>query len=45
MYSVYLKKRLSEAIPHFIIRNFLFDILRFAVPNMYQVHTRWQIGS
>ena len=27
-----LKKRLSAAIPHVIIRNFLFDILRFAVP-------------
>ena len=26
-----LKIRLSAAIPHFIIRNFLFDILRFAV--------------
>ena len=24
------EKRLSEAIPHFIIRNFLLDILRFA---------------
>jgi hypothetical protein len=27
-------KRLSAAIPPFIIRNFLFDILRFAVPTM-----------
>ncbi|CAB1082461.1 hypothetical protein D1AOALGA4SA_10079 [Olavius algarvensis Delta 1 endosymbiont] len=27
-------KRLSAAIPHFIIRNFLFDILRFAVPTI-----------
>jgi hypothetical protein len=34
MYSVHFKKRLSAAIPHFIIRYFLFDILRFAVPTM-----------
>jgi len=33
-YSIIIifEKRLSAAIPHFIIRNFLFDILRFAVP-------------
>ena len=31
MYSVYFKKWPSAAIPYFIIRNFLFDILRFAV--------------
>ncbi len=30
----FFEKRLSAAIPHFIIRNFLFDILRFAVPTM-----------
>jgi hypothetical protein len=31
-YSIIIifEKRLSAAIPHFIIRNFLFDILRFA---------------
>jgi hypothetical protein len=28
---IIFEKRLSAAIPHFIIRNFLFDILRFAV--------------
>jgi hypothetical protein len=33
-FCLFYKKRLSEAIPHFIIRNFLFDILRFAVPTM-----------
>jgi hypothetical protein len=35
-YSVIIifEKRLSVAIPHFVIRNFLFDILRFAVPSM-----------
>jgi hypothetical protein len=35
-YSIIIifEKRLSAAIPHFIIRNFLFDILRFAVPTM-----------
>jgi hypothetical protein len=27
---IIFEKRLSAAIPHFIIRNFLFDILRFA---------------
>jgi hypothetical protein len=33
-YSIIIifEKRLSAAIPHFIIRYFLFDILRFAVP-------------
>jgi hypothetical protein len=32
-YSIIIifEKRLSAANPHFIIRNFLFDILRFAV--------------
>jgi len=32
-YSIIIifEKRLSAAIPHFSIRNFLFDILRFAV--------------
>jgi hypothetical protein len=35
-YSIIIifEKRLSAAIPHFIIRYFLFDILRFAVPTM-----------
>jgi hypothetical protein len=35
-YSIIIifKKRLSAAIPYFIIRDFLFDILRFAVPTM-----------
>jgi hypothetical protein len=33
-FCLFYKKRLSEAIPYFIIRNFLFDILRFAVPTM-----------
>jgi len=35
-YSIIIifEKRLSAAIPDFIIRNFLFDILRFAVPTM-----------
>jgi hypothetical protein len=35
-YSIIIifEKRLRAAIPHFIIRNFLFDILRFAVPTM-----------
>jgi hypothetical protein len=32
--NIIIEKRLSAAIPHFIIRNFLFDILRFAVPTM-----------
>ena len=35
-YSIIIifEKRLSVAISHFIIRNFLFDILRFAVPTV-----------
>jgi hypothetical protein len=35
-YSIIIiyEKRLSAAIPPFIIRNFLFDILRFAAPTM-----------
>ncbi len=34
--------RRPRAIPHFIVRNFLFDILRFAVPTMF--HTSyWEL--
>jgi hypothetical protein len=35
--SIIIEKRLSAAIPNFIIRNFLFDILRFAVPAMCSI--------
>jgi hypothetical protein len=34
-YHSYFLKRLSVAIPHFIIRNFLFDILWFAVQTRF----------
>ena len=40
-YHFRFEERLSTAIPHFIIRNFLFDILRFAVKLM-KFHTRCQ---
>jgi len=35
---IIFERRLSAAIPYFIIRNFLFDILRFAVPTICRSH-------